>query len=76
MKLKELTKQPEITGASVSLSSHDLKWIKHVATYLHNGDQFIMPSTFKQWIMQYNGATVVVIKPAGKGNKATTNIKF
>jgi len=76
MKLKDLDKQPEITGANVPLSTHDLKWIKHVSTYLLNGNQFVMPSTFEQWILVYNGCGIKVIKPAGKGNKKETIIKF
>jgi len=71
-----MSDKPTITGAPVALTGADLAWIKKVSTYLHNGDHFIMPSTFKQWILDYNGGTVVVIKPAGKGNHKQTAIKF
>jgi len=66
----------EIKGNQIDLTQRDLAWIRKVSTYLSNGEHFIMPSTFKQWIMQYNGATVMVIKPAGSGNHKETVIKF
>ncbi len=66
----------EITGAYKGLTNADLHWIKRVSTYLLNGDMFILPSNFQQWILSYNGAGVKVIKPSGKGNHKETIIKF
>ncbi len=71
-----MNKKPIITGAKLDLTPADLVWIRKVSTYLLNGDHFILPSTFEQWILDYNGAGIKVIKPAGKGNKATTTIKY
>jgi len=66
----------EIKGNQIDLSQRDLKWILKVSEYLSNGGQFILPSTFDQWVLEYNGATVKVIKPAGSGAQPRTEINF
>lgn len=74
MKTKEII-LAAIEGNQIDLQQRDLRWIKSLS-YLPNGQLFIMPSTFDQWVMVYNGATVKIIKPTGKGAQPETKIKF
>jgi hypothetical protein len=65
-----------LRGNNIDLTQSDLRWIQGVSEYLRNGGCFIMPSTFENWVLEYNGATVKVIKPAGRGAQPRTEIRF
>lgn len=64
-----------IEGNQIDLSQQDLRWLRSLS-YLQNGGHFILPSTFDQWVMVYNGATVKIIKPTGRGAQPETRINF